>query len=549
MSATPPRTSRLWEMLLTRKRSTLRCLVGDRFQASGWDAVLARAEHVASGLRRAGVHEGDRVAMVLGNTRSAVEGMIGTWLAGATVASLPVPARGMSLAEYSSQLTRICRHVSSPLLLSDQMITDAIGDGMQEIDVRSWESLDDVGRIDASPPAEDEVVFIQYSSGSTSSPKGCMLSAEAIAAQMEILGSMAAVEPGAETVASWLPLSHDMGTFGCMLLSLFWDFELVLSSPQRFMYSPRTWFGDCAQWGATLTAGPNSGVHFAARMQGRARLSEQLRLKVCVVGAERIEWTALTAATQAFAPYGLRPEVFLPAYGLAEATLVVSASEVDATPHAVHLDALALADGQIVEIDEDAEAASPFVSVGAPCAGVEVRLADPTRLSEIMVRTPSLASGYHGEPELTAQRFCDQELATGDLGFQRDGELYVVGRSDDLLSVAGRNVYARELESAVERLEAVRNGCCTVVDAPSGPTTRLVMLLEAKQDTSSSYVEIAGAAARIAAAKAGVSISECLFLAKGALPKTPSGKVQRFRCRALVLSDQLAPLKRVPIAA
>jgi acyl-CoA synthetase (AMP-forming)/AMP-acid ligase II len=537
----------LWDAIARPKASSLHCFVDERFETTAWSEVIADAERVAAGLRRAGVREGDRVATVLTNTPAAVRGLLGTWFAGAAVASLPVPARGMGLDEYGEHLGHLCAHVDSPFFVTDERLMSVLPE-LAGVPTRTWESLSGAGRLEAAPPPDDELAFIQYSSGSTSMPKGCMLTGRAIARQMEILGRMANVEPGAETVASWLPLSHDMGTFGCLVFPLFWDFDLALSSPERFMRSPRTWFGDCADFGATLTAGPNSGVHFAARMQGRARLDRELRLKVCVVGAERIEWSALEAAAKVFGPYGFERKVFLPAYGLAEATLVVSSIGVEDEPSAVHLDTLALADGEIAEVPAGSGTATPMVSVGRACNGVEVRLGEPGRLSEIHLRSPSLASGYYADPERTSERFRDGEFSTGDLGFERDGELYIVGRSDDLLSVAGRNVYARELEAEVERFESVRSGCCTIVDVPADRETRLVMLIEPK-DGFEGYEDVAGAAARAATAKAGVTIHECLFLPKGTLPKTPSGKIQRFRCRQLLAGDRFEPIERVELSA
>jgi acyl-CoA synthetase (AMP-forming)/AMP-acid ligase II len=175
-----------------------------------------------------------------------------------------------------------------------------------------------------------------------------------------------------------------------------------------------------------------------------------------------------------------------------------------------------------------------------------VRLGRDGALTEIEVASPSLASGYFADPARTAERFQDGFFRTGDLGFLRDGRLYVVGRHDDMISVAGRNVYAREIETAVDRLPSVRTGCTTIVDVPDGPGTRLVMLTELR-DGAGDYAQLTASAARIATATAGVSLSECVFLPKGMLPKTPSGKIQRFRCRQLVSAQTLEPLARVSV--
>jgi acyl-CoA synthetase (AMP-forming)/AMP-acid ligase II len=539
----------LWDALTDGKRGTLHVWNGKRFEAARWDDVVRDAYRIAAGLRRAGIGPGTPLAAVLTNSPLAVRGLLGAWLTGAPVASLPVPARGMSVGEYGEQLVTLRDHVGSPMIVTDERLADMLPERVSlGSSVRSWESLPFDKRIEAAPPEPDELAFVQYSSGSTAMPKGSMLTGRAIANQLDILGEMAGIAPGAETVASWLPLSHDMGVFGCTLFAWAWDFDLALSTPGRFIMSPRTWFADCADFGATLSAGPPSALGAATRAQ--SKLSRELRLRVCVIGAERIESGTLEAATAALSPYGLDASVWMPAYGLAEATLVVSAIGVEEEPSLVCVDTVALADGYVVELDPGSERATPIVAVGRPCGATAVRMTEPHRLSEIRVSSPSLSTGYFGDAEKTTERFRDGEFLTGDLGFQRKDQLYVVGRADDVLCVGGRNVYAREIEAAVDRLAGVRSGCSTIVDVAddgaSNGVARLVMLLELR-DEAPDYRALAAAAARTATAKAGITLNECVFLGKGMLPKTPSGKIQRFRCRQLLASDRLEPVARLEL--
>jgi fatty-acyl-CoA synthase len=540
---------KLWESLAGSGHGSgrLHCWVDGSFQTAEWSEVVTDAEAMAAALRRAGVEPGARVATVLTNGPATVRGLLAVWLAGGVVASLPVPARGMELHEYAEQLSRLCGHAEASLFVTEERLREAFpAPNVPGLQMCSWESLQGAGSIDASPPGEDELAFVQYSSGSTGTPKGCMLTPRAIAAQLEIIAKMSDAVPGEETVCSWLPLSHDMGTFGCLLFAWAWGFDLVLSTPERFIQSPRTWFGDAAESGATLSAGTNSALHFATRAQRSARFSKELVMKACVIGAERIEWETLAAADAVFGPLGMPARAFMPAYGLAEATLAVTAIGVDVEPHAIAVDTAALASNEIVRAALDEETATKLVSLGRPCPGVEVRLDRPDALADVTVRSPSLASGYLADPETTRSRFRDGAVVTGDLGFKVDGELFLVGRTDDLLSVGGRNVYARELEDAIGRLDPIRSGCCTIIDAPTNGTARLVALLELKQPTDD-LRSIARSAARLATAKAGVDLDECVFLEKGALPKTPTGKVQRFRCRHLLDSGNMTPVGRVAL--
>ncbi|MFL5884345.1 MAG: AMP-binding protein, partial [Thermoleophilaceae bacterium] len=445
----------LFDQLTAAQASSLHHWDGGRFERRTWAEMLAEARRMAAGLRDAGVRPGVVLATVLTNSYESVAGLMGAWLAGGAVASLPIPARGMSIEDYAAQLGQLCEQVQSPMLVLDEKLLRAVPESLgQQVPIRSWESLPRDATIELTPPEEDDLAFVQYSSGSTRMPKGCMLTARAIGNQLDIVADMVSAVPGDERVVSWLPLSHDMGVFGCLLYSWAWDFELALSTPMRFVYDPLSWFADLSDFRGTLSAGTPSALHVAVRAhRGSGFDGDLAALRACVIGAERVSIQTLDAASDAFAACGLSRAAWLPAYGLAEATLVVSTIGLDEEPVSIDVDRNALTEGEIREASPAVTAATSLVSMGRACDGVEVRLEDPGRLSEILVRSKSLAGGYFGQPELTAERFGDGELRTGDLGFERDGELYVVGRSDDLLSVAGRNVYARGIEEAVDMLE------------------------------------------------------------------------------------------------
>ncbi|MGB2711363.1 MAG: AMP-binding protein [Conexibacter sp.] len=536
----------LWDAL-TREhynRGSLHCWRDTQFETASWAEVVADARRVAHELRQLGVQRGSRVATVLSNSRDAVRGVLGVWLAGGTLASLPAPARGMDLEDYRDQLRELAGHVGPCVFAIDEQLRDLVPTLPEGPRPVSWQSLDGATRLDPSPPELDELAFIQYSSGSTGRPKGCMLTPRAIAAQLEIIRTAMDGEPGREQVCSWLPLSHDMGLFGCLLYAWAWDCDLTLSSPQRFMVAPRTWFADMAESGCTQTAGTSSALHFATRAQRAARLPQRLRLRTLVIGAERIEAQTLDAALDVFGASGLLPSALCPAYGLAEATLAVTATPTGQAPRVRSLDSAALTAGEVREARDGDVGAMTLVSLGKPCPGVELRFPELGGVSELHVRSPSMFRGYYAQPEMTRERLRDGELATHDLGFLHDGELYLVGRSDDVLSVGGRKVYTHEIEAAVGGLDGVRRGCCAIVEVPGRRTPHLTMLLELR-DGHASFEDVAAAAARTATAKAGITLSECVFLEKDALPKTSTGKIQRFRCRELLLSERLVPLRRI----
>ncbi|MEU7754871.1 AMP-binding protein [Micromonospora sp. NPDC049171] len=530
----------IWDMLTSgRPRRSLRTWVDGQWAELPWAEVIDRAYRAATHLREQGVRPGSRVACVLTNTADAVAGLLAVWLAGGVVASLPLPSRGMSGEEYAGLVNRIIDELDADLLLLDDDVRAKLGDKPPDaVTTRSWASLAGPGeRIDPALPAGNEICFIQFSSGSTGRPKGCALTADAVSRQLSMIHSMLGAEHRTERVASWLPLSHDMGIFGCLLYTFGFDSDIWLSSPERLFSSPRSWFRDLAEHGITMTAGTSTGLHLATRAQGRHPLSKQLALRVCVLGAERVDHAVLAAAVATFGSSGLRMEHFMPAYGLAEATLAVTACDHREKPRTIVLDAVELADGRIVETSAEHEHATVVVSVGRPCTGVTVETAAPGRLAEIIVRSPSLAEGYHNDPERTARVFTGGRLRTGDLGFLADGELYMVGRTDDMLSVGGRKVYARELEATVESLGTVREGCSVVLDEP-GVSPGLVLLAELKRTSSDAGLVAAEAAAAIRV-KCGIALTRCLFVNRNGLPRTPSGKIQRFQTRWLLEQQRL----------
>jgi fatty-acyl-CoA synthase len=539
----------LWDSLLgsANTDASLHCWVRDHYEEARWSTVVHDAEQMTAGLRRIGVREGTAVAAVLTNTPLAVRGILGVWLAGGTLASLPIPARGMSDAEYAAQLRTICRQLEPAAFLVDEEMLPAIPEDLTEItSVQSWESVAGRGSVEACPPASDQVAFIQYSSGSTRAPKGCMLSTRAIEAQIDLLEDLIKPSRGDEVTFSWLPLSHDMGMFGSLLSSWSYGSPFVLSTPKRFMFAPSTWLTDAANFGATITGGPDTALRLAARALRPHRLSSALQLRVCVVGAERVHAETLDFVAERLRPYGFAPEVLMPAYGMAEAVVAVTGTPREEPPRSIVVDAIALADGRVLEVDAAAPAATHIVSAGPPGLGAELRGLDSDKIAEIRVRAPTLADGYFAEPELTRRRFQNGEVLTGDLGFMRDGHLYPVGRLDDVISIAGRSVYTREIEAAVDVLDGVRPSCVAVLEAPEAH--RLVLVLELNR-SEVDHRALAEECAAIALAKAGVGLDECVFLRKGRLPKTPSGKIQRHRARQMLGVGRLEPVAVVDFGA
>lgn len=543
----------LWQGLLGGNQSPQRSLlswVDGKYSRRPWSEVAAGARNMTAGLRRHGVGPGTRVASVLTNTADVVQGVLAVWLSGAALASLPVPSRGMGIDEYIAEITAMCAQLEPQLFVLDGAMLAMMPEQLTDrYPFCSWQDLLDSGVGAESPPGDQEIAYIQYSSGSTSIPKGCVLTGGAIAHQVGMLMEWIPVRPGGgEVVNAWLPLSHDMGMFGTLLSSWYSDNDLYMSTPERFMMSPRTWFGDIAEYGVTITAGTNTGVYLSARGFRTGKPPKgRIDMRACIIGAERVEWETLDNAVDILGDHGLTARMFMPAYGLAEATLAVTATPREERPRRICLDAVELAKGRLTETEFGQEFATSIVSAGRPINGVTLGGLVDGELSQLRIGSPSLSSGYWNSPELTAEHFQDGTVLTNDLAFVSDGHLYLVGRFDDMINIAGRKVYARAIEQAIEGLDGVRRGCSTLVEQRTGDTNRLTLLLELDADTQR-HQDIARAAATVAMSKAGVALDECLFLARGSLPKTPSGKIQRYRCRQLLSDGRIEPWATVELA-
>jgi acyl-CoA synthetase (AMP-forming)/AMP-acid ligase II len=429
----------------------------------------------------------------------------------------------------------------------------------------------------------DTLAFLQYTSGSTAEPKGVMISHGNLLAN-EAMIQAAFAQTGESVIVGWLPLYHDMGLIGNVLQPLFVGAPCILMSPMAFLQRPRRWLDAITRYRATTSGGPNFAYDLCERKIGpdeRASL-DLSTWQVAFNGAEPVRADSLERFARAFASCGFQRQAFYPCYGLAEATLFVAGGGFGNEPVYADLDAEALAADRVapappaaVPVAETAAEAGSgrvrrLVGCGHAWLESEIVVVDPERctevaadqVGEIWVAGSHVAKGYWGRRDDSARDFGGRlagpdgsergpYLRTGDLGFRRDGELYITGRAKDLIILRGRNLYPQDIEITAERSHpALRAGCSAAFSVDREGEERLIVVLEVDRGTPADQLDAIATAVRVAVTRDHEARIEDVVLAPpGSVPKTSSGKVRRHASRNAFLAGEIAGAWNSSLAA
>jgi acyl-CoA synthetase (AMP-forming)/AMP-acid ligase II len=505
-------------------------------------SLVTRAAAVSAALARAGVKRGDRVVLAIGRPSRFAAAFLGTIRIGAIAVPIP-PADGLELPRAIAERMRAVLEDAAPTaLLCDAprslAIARSVGDGLAAIDVTTIELGLAAGAPRVAPPSLEDVAFLQYTSGSTGRPRGVVVTHGALVDNLRGITHTAAFGPEDRCV-SWLPLFHDMGLIGALLLGLYLGNDPHILEPRTFLMRPVVWLEAMSRFHATFTVAPNFAYALAAQRIPKASLAslDLSRVRLLFDGAEPIDRDTVDAFVARFAPCGLRADAMYPVYGMAEATLAATFPTPGSGARFDVIDRAVLAAERRAQPTRAGDGLH-VACLGKPMPGHTVAIlaeegdhALPEReIGEISLRGPSISPRYHGE------RVDRSVLRTGDLGYLADGELYVVDRLKDLVIVGGRNYAPSDIERAASGVEGLVSGGIAAFGsrAPSGAqagTDALVVVAALHPSSWRSSAAIRAEVALVVHQRIGIRPARVCIVGPGDLPRTSSGKVRRAACK------------------
>ncbi len=536
------------------------------------------------------VKDGPRALLLFPPGLDVLPAFVGCQLAGV----VPVPTCYPKPHRAMPRLDAVARDCDPQFLLSDGQTLERLDPARLDPSVRRTRQLavdtmfaDSIGDAGETPQraTRDSIALLQYTSGSTSEPKGVVVRQSSLMANLESISRGFLLDadygPSVQTAAFWLPFFHDMGLIGGILAPLSAGYRTVLMCPHAFVRQPIRWLRMISDYRASITGAPNFAYELCADRisPAQADLIDLGSLRLAFCGAEPIRARALQTFASRFGANGFRSDTFYPCYGLAESTLLASGGVGPSQPKMIEIDRELLKLKRVEIVPPRGKRKSDtLVSCGPPAPGMQLRIVDPqTRVAlpecsigEIWLRSDSVADGYWNRPEESVERFgahlalppkrwagrwfgrsADHDvdsggsrggyLRTGDLGFLHEGQLYVTGRVKDLIVIRGRNYAPQDLELSVRALlsQGRLGAAAFAIEGPRGEA--LGMVGEVPRELPNDRLsQVAREVRRELIDEHEIDLRALWLVRPGSVPQTTSGKVRRTACRDAVLSGEMA---------
>ena len=554
-------------------------LVGDRTaytytanegnQTISFSRLDQRAKAIGAHLQKI-VSPGDRVLLLFPAGLEFITAFFGCLYAGvrAVPSTYPKPRRPMP------RLTSIAEDCGATAALSDSSSLETMDQSIRESQLPElkWVAVDEIDDVEAEQlqpcgATASDIAFLQYTSGSTSTPKGVMVSHGNLLHNLEMIRQGFGLRPLSQDGpihkgVFWLPAYHDMGLIGGILESLYVGGHSLLLSPAAFLQRPMRWLEEMSSQQADVSGAPNFAYELcvAKSTEEQRKKLDLSHWKVAFCGAEPIRPETFERFSAAFATSGFSPNIYYPCYGLAEGTLLSAGPQGPGELHLVNVCRDALAQHRVEFVDAAEERAQTLATCGGPHLGQRIVIADPDtraqlpadRIGEIWVHGESIAQGYWQRPEDTKETFeahlSDSNegpfLRTGDLGFLVDGHLAITGRVKDVIIIRGRNHYPQDIENTVASAhEALRPDSGAVFTIDQDGEERLTAVHEVdRQYRNADFDEVIRNVRRAIAERHELEVARVVLIRHMNLPKTTSGKPQRRLCRQRLADNDLKVL-------
>lgn len=518
-----------------------------------------RAKAIAATLQMQG-REGDRVILLFPSSIDFISSFFGCLYAG--MIAVPVYHK---VKQNPSRFLNIIEDASPSIMLGNKNIINEAKEviGAQSRSIK-WQGIDtiQINRAKFWRPFTanlETTAFLQYTSGSTSAPKGVIVSHENLLHQFEIMEE-GTVKGRESNIFTWLPLYHDMGLIGNALFNTYLGARLTFMTPTSFIKKPIRWLKAVSKYKVNFSGAPNFAYELVIRKTTEADFQDLdlSNWEVAFCGAEPIRYETLRDFAIKLRDTGFHPKALLPCYGLAEATLMVTGSGNGKGLRKVQVDKYEMDNARAKFVDKNAENSKTLVSSGTMVHEQEIRIVHPEKLrevkegevGEIWIAGKHVAKGYWNKPEVSKERLqakLEGEdfnfLRTGDLGFMKKGQLFVTGRIKDLIKVRGRGIYPQDLEYIIDDLNTtfpeVRKGGAGVFAINQNGREAIAAFVEVKPRNNKNHCPdtLSKAIIKEIAEQFDVALADVVLIKSGTLPKTTSGKIQRHNCYKIYSRD------------